>query len=85
MIQVHLFRKGLEVREMALASWAVGEKQRPRVEEYEGIDAAEVARRVAARPELAKHGSGFLLYVALDQVVDTFFPAGASATPGRWG
>jgi Mg2+ and Co2+ transporter CorA len=100
---------------MALASCAVGEKQRPRVEEYEGqvlliayaakpagedqpielhelefiagrnfllsfhggapIDATEVARRVAARPELAKHGSGFLLYVALDEVVDTFFPA----------
>ena len=39
------------------------------------IDAAEVARRVAARPQLAKHGSGFLLYVALDEVVDTFFPA----------
>jgi magnesium transporter len=104
-----------EIHEMALASCAVGEKQRPRVEEYEGqvlliayaaktagedrpielhelefiagrnfllsfhggapIDATEVARRVAARPELAKHGSGFLLYVALDEVVDTFFPA----------
>jgi magnesium transporter len=155
MIQVHVFRKGLEVRdvpvedlsqvrtepqtlvwvdlvsptadelaamgrefevhEMALASCAVGEKQRPRVEEYDGqvlliayaakpvgegqpiqlheldvvagrnylltfhggapIDAAEVARRVAARPELAKHGAGFLLYVVLDEVVDTFFPA----------
>jgi magnesium transporter len=104
-----------EIHEMALASCAVGEKQRPRVEGYEGqvllivyaakpvgedqpielhelefiagqnyllsfhggapIDATEVARRVAARPELAKHGSGFLLYVALDEVVDTFFPA----------
>jgi magnesium transporter len=103
------------VHEMALASCAVGEKQRPRVEEYEGqvlliayaakpvgedqpielhelefiagrnfllsfhggapIDTTEVARRVAARPELAKHGSGFLLYIALDEVVDTFFPA----------
>jgi magnesium transporter len=155
MIQVHVFRKGQEARdvpvedlsevrtepqtlvwvdvvsptldelaamgrefgihEMALASCAVGAKQRPRVEEYEGqvllivyaakpvgedqpielhelefiagknfllsfhggapIDATEIARRVAARPELAKHGSGFLLYVALDEVVDTFFPA----------
>jgi magnesium transporter len=155
MIQVHVFRKGLEVRdvpvedlsqvrtepqtlvwvdlvsptadelaamgrefelhEMALASCAVGEKQRPRVEEYDGqvlliayaakpvgedqpiglheldvvagrnylltfhggapIDATQVARRVAARPELAKHGAGFLLYVVLDEVVDTFFPA----------
>jgi magnesium transporter len=155
MIQVHVFRKGQEVRdipvadlsqvrtepqtlvwvdlvsptpeelaamgeefqvhEMALASCAPGAKQRPRVEEYEGqvllvayaakptaegqpvdlheldviagrnylltfhggapIDAVAVARRVAARPELAKHGAGFLLYVALDEVVDTFFPA----------
>jgi len=155
MIQVHVFRKGQELRdvpvaglsevrsdpqtlvwvdlvsptadelaamaeefhvhELALASCATGPKQRPRVEEYEEqvlliayaarpvaagqpvdlheldviagrnylltfhggapIDAAEVARRVAARPELAKHGSGFLLYVALDEVVDTFFPA----------
>jgi magnesium transporter len=39
------------------------------------IDAAAVARRVTARPELAKQGSGFLLYVVLDEVVDTFFPA----------
>jgi len=104
-----------QVHELALASCAAPEKQRPRVEEYEGqvlliayavkpaadgrpvdlheldviagrnylltfhgvapIDAAEIARRVAARPQLAKHGSGFLLYVALDEVVDTFFPA----------
>jgi magnesium transporter len=38
------------------------------------IDAAAVARRVTARPELLKQGSGFLLYVVLDEVVDTFFP-----------
>src|SRR4029450_2744642 len=38
------------------------------------IDAAAVARRVTAHPELAKEGSGFLLYVVLDEVVDTFFP-----------
>jgi magnesium transporter len=38
------------------------------------IDAGAVARRVAARPELAKQGSGFLLYVVLDELVDTFFP-----------
>jgi magnesium transporter len=38
------------------------------------IDAQAVARRVAARPELAKQGSGFLLYVVLDELVDTFFP-----------
>jgi magnesium transporter len=154
MIQVHVFRKGQEVRdvpvadlsevrgeprtlvwvdlvsptpgelaamgeefqlhELALASCATGVKQRPRVEEFEGqvlliayaakpvaegqpvdlheldviagrnflltfhggapIDAAAVARRVTAHPELAKEGSGFLLYVVLDEVVDTFFP-----------
>jgi magnesium transporter len=38
------------------------------------IDAGTVARRVTAHPELAKHGAGFLLYVVLDEVVDTFFP-----------
>jgi magnesium transporter len=154
MIQVHVFRKGQELRdvpvadlsevraeprtlvwvdlvsatpdelaamgeefkvhEMALASCAAGTKQRPRVEEYDGqvllvayaakpvaegrpvrlheldviagqnylltfhggvpIDARKVARRVAARPELARQGAGFLLYVVLDELVDTFFP-----------
>src|SRR4029450_3331779 len=38
------------------------------------IDAAAVARRVTAHPELARQGSGFLLYVVLDELVDTFFP-----------
>lgn len=38
------------------------------------IDVEEVTRRVAARPELASEGAGFLLYVLLDQLVDTFFP-----------
>ena len=155
MIQVHVFRKGEEVRdvpvaelsqvraepqtlvwvdlvsataeelaamgeefqvhELALASCAVGSKQRPRVEEFEGqvlliayaskpvtegepvdlreldviagqnflltfhggapVDAETVAGRITARPELAKHGAGFLLYVVLDELVDTFFPA----------
>jgi magnesium transporter len=154
MIQVHVFRKGQELRdapvadlsevraeprtlvwvdlvsatteelaamgeefkvhEMALAACAAGAKQRPRVEEYDGqvllvayaakpvaedrpvalheldvvagqnylltfhggapIDAQQVARRVAARPELARQGAGFLLYVVLDELVDTFFP-----------
>ena len=154
MIQVHVFRKGQEARDipvadlsevrteprtlvwvdlvsatpeelaamgeefqlhpLALASCAARGKQRPRVEEYDGqvlliayaskpvgpgqpvdlheldviagqnflltfhggapIDAAVVARRVTARPELAKQGAGFLLYVVLDEVVDTFFP-----------
>jgi len=39
------------------------------------IDAESVARRIRAHPELAKQGAGFLLYVVLDEVVDTFFPA----------
>jgi magnesium transporter len=38
------------------------------------IDAVAVSRRVTARPELARHGAGFLLYVVLDELVDTFFP-----------
>ena len=38
------------------------------------IDAVAVTRRVMARPGLAKQGAGFLLYVLLDQLVDTFFP-----------
>jgi len=154
MIQVHVFRKGQDVRDVpvadlsevrgeprtlvwvdlvsaapeevaamgeefrvhdaALASCASRATQRPRVEEFEGqvlliafaakqgsaerpvelhqlcviagqnflltfhggapIDAAKVARRVTAHPELAKEGSGFLLYVVLDELVDTFFP-----------
>jgi magnesium transporter len=39
------------------------------------VDPGPVARRVKARPELASEGSGYLLYVALDELVDTFFPA----------
>ena len=38
------------------------------------IDAEAVAGRITARPELARHGAGFLLYVVLDELVDTFFP-----------
>ena len=38
------------------------------------VDAETVAGRITARPELAKHGAGFLLYVVLDELVDTFFP-----------
>ena len=34
-----------------------------------------MAHRVKARPELASEGAGYLLYVALDELVDTFFPA----------
>jgi Mg2+ and Co2+ transporter CorA len=38
------------------------------------VDPGPVARRVKARPELASEGIGYLLYVALDELVDTFFP-----------
>jgi magnesium transporter len=38
------------------------------------IDAEAVARRVKAHPELAREGAGFLLYVVLDELVDSFFP-----------
>jgi len=38
------------------------------------INAESVARRVTAHPELAREGSGFLLYVVLDELVDKFFP-----------
>jgi magnesium transporter len=39
------------------------------------IDPKTIAERVKARPELASEGAGYLLYVALDELVDTFFPA----------
>jgi magnesium transporter len=39
------------------------------------LDAESAARRVKAHPELARQGAGFLLYVVLDELVDTFFPA----------
>ncbi|HEX3213296.1 MAG TPA: magnesium transporter CorA family protein, partial [Actinomycetota bacterium] len=39
------------------------------------VDPGPVAHRVKARPELASEGAGYLLYVALDELVDTFFPA----------
>jgi magnesium transporter len=39
------------------------------------VDPGPIARRVKARPELASEGTGYLLYVALDELVDTFFPA----------
>jgi magnesium transporter len=39
------------------------------------VDAEPVVRRVEARPELAGEGTGYMLYVALDELVDTYFPA----------
>jgi magnesium transporter len=41
----------------------------------EPLDSQETARRVGAHPEMLRSGSGFLLYVVLDELVDTFFPA----------
>jgi magnesium transporter len=38
------------------------------------LDTYAIARRVRAHPELAPSGAGFLLYVVLDQLVDSFFP-----------
>jgi magnesium transporter len=39
------------------------------------VDPGAMVRRVKDRPELASEGAGYLLYVALDELVDTFFPA----------
>jgi hypothetical protein len=33
-----------------------------------------IAKRIQAHPELAHHGAGFLLYVVLDELVDSFVP-----------
>jgi magnesium transporter len=38
------------------------------------IDAPAVAKRFQTHPELVHHGAGFLLYVVLDELVDTFVP-----------
>ena len=38
------------------------------------IDAAAVAERIRAHPELAHHGAGFLLYVVVDELIDSFVP-----------
>ena len=101
--------------EFALEDLELGERQRPKVEQYQDqvllvfygasagsgsrptslfevdviagqnylltfhggapIDPGPVVRRVKDRPELASEGTGYLLYVALDELVDTFFPA----------
>ena len=105
------------IHEVALEDLEIGERQRPKVEQYpdqdqvllvwygaqagtaerptrlgevdivagqnylitahggELIDHKPFARRVKARRELASEGAGYLLYVALDEMVDTFFPA----------
>jgi magnesium transporter len=39
------------------------------------VNAESVAERVKAHPELLRQGAGFPLYVLLDELVDTFFPA----------
>jgi magnesium transporter len=38
------------------------------------IDAPAVAKRIQAHPELAHPGAGFLLYVVLADLIDTFVP-----------
>jgi magnesium transporter len=103
------------IHEVALEDLQVGERQRPKVEQYQDqvllvvygaragdgdqptrlfevdlvagpgylltfhggapVDPGPIARRVKSRPELASEGTGYLLYVALDELVDTFFPA----------
>jgi magnesium transporter len=103
------------IHELALEDLHVGERQRPKLEQYPDyvllvfygadvatgdrptrlweidlvaghnylltfhefapIDPEPVTRRVKSRPELASEGAGYLLYVALDELVDTFFPA----------
>ena len=104
-----------DIHEVALEDLEVGERQRPKIEQYQDqvvlvfyaalpesagqptrlvevdlvagqnylltfhggspVDPGPVAHRVKARPELASEGAGYLLYVALDELVDTFFPA----------
>lgn len=39
------------------------------------LNVEETARRIRSHPELARSGSGFLLYVVLDELVDSYFPA----------
>ena len=105
------------IHEVALEDLEIGERQRPKVEQYPDqdqvllvyygatagtdqrpthlwevdlvagenylitshgggpVDPTPFARRVKARRELAREGAGYLLYVALDELVDTFFPA----------
>jgi magnesium transporter len=105
------------IHEVALEDLEIGERQRPKVEQYPDqdqvllvfygattgtadrptrlwevdlvaganylitshggalVDPTPFARRVKARRELAAEGAGYLLYVALDELVDTFFPA----------
>ena len=105
------------VHEIALEDLEIGERQRPKVEQYPDqdqvllvwygaqtgtaerptrlwevdivagqnylitshgggpTDHTPFARRVKARRELASEGAGYLLYVALDEMADTFFPA----------
>jgi magnesium transporter len=105
------------VHEVALEDLQVGERQRPKVEQYpdqdqvllvfygaevvaghrptrllevdlvagrnylitahggDPVDPKPFARRIKARRQLAREGAGYLLYVALDELVDSFFPA----------
>ena len=104
------------IHEVALEDLQIGERQRPKVDQYpeqeqvlvvfygaqlgtgdrpirlwevdliagQGylitthgggpVDPVPFIRRVKARHELATEGTGYLLYVALDELVDSFFP-----------
>jgi magnesium transporter len=76
------------LHEVALEDLEIDERQRPKeVDLVAGqnyllsvhggtpVDPGAMVRRVKDRPELASEGAGYLLYVALDELVDTFFPA----------
>ena len=105
------------IHEVALEDLEIGERQRPKLEQYPDqdqvllvyygatpgsgelptrlwevdlitgqnylitshgggpVDPKPFIHRVKARRELASEGAGYLLYVALDELVDTFFPA----------
>ena len=105
------------IHEVALEDLEIGERQRPKVEQYPDqdqvllvfygaqvgsgdqptrlyevdliagrnylitshggapVDPEPFARRVKARHDLASEGAGYLLYVALDELADSFFPA----------
>jgi magnesium transporter len=58
-----------EVEVLAGKGWAIT------VHGGRPLDTEETARRIRGHPELFRSGSGFLLYVILDELVDSFFPA----------
>jgi magnesium transporter len=63
------------IHEVALEDLQVDERQRPKVEQYQEQILLVAYGALTARRELASEGAGYLLYVALDELVETFFPA----------